>query len=48
MARVLLLLVSGSRKKSEYEDIVDVEDEDEATESGDDESDDDLGYSELC
>lgn len=47
MARVLSLLVSGSRKKSEYADIVDAVDEEEAIESGDEESDpgrDDLGY----
>lgn len=45
MARVLLLLVS--RKKSEYDDRVDVEDEYEAKESGEDDSDsdgDDLEY----
>lgn len=41
MARVLSLFASGSRKKSEYEDIVDVDDEDEPDdepdESGDEE-----------
>lgn len=51
MARVLPLFASGPRKKSEYEDIVDIEDEDEPAESGDEESssdEDDRGYEVFC